>query len=184
MKERARILLVVLCAVVMGGSAFAAVIKANGCLLVEDSRGRAIGTVIQDSLPNAGGITWIAFEVNGKIVKQPVDSTGLLQAGNIYFTSSDCTGTAYIELFTLFSSLSPPALFLPNVLGSPGQTIYVQAPGAQLVTITPQSVYGGTDPVCYTDNLPADIEVVQVEPLADVSTLIQPPLSLTTHGCQ
>lgn len=113
----------------------------TGALLVVDSQGKTIGPL---SWPATAGYIWgVVLKVNGQLLNLPITPNGFQDtAVTLFYTSTDCSGTAYVGNF----AGNGGSFFWTNdtldVSPVVGGIAYL--PGAP-ATITPQSAEGLED---------------------------------------
>jgi hypothetical protein len=94
--------------------------------VVVDAHGDAVGGVVGLNGPAAT----VLMDLGGGVFSLNVLPSQLLGTGGpLYFTTSNCTGTAYI-------TFQPPALATPSVLAAPGNSLYAAIPNATPLQIT------------------------------------------------
>lgn len=165
-------------------SAFVA-LALSGILFARQAQVRPVReVVVVDSKGKVVGATF----VSGRAIPRP---TVLLQLeqhlvavevardrfypANLLFESPDCLGTPW--LFGGHPTYEPPGLLSASVVAPPGQTLYVQTPGAQLELRTIQSSLQPDD-VCAKNDFTT--YMLPAQPLIDLDTVFTPPFSLRT----
>lgn len=103
-----------------------------------------------------------------------LDKTGFLYAGELFFSSDDCSGTPYT---------TPPDpstdLILPTLVMLPGKTIYVPDPNAVAKSVALQSIQEKDNP-CEPTSCGGNVcpHLVPAIPLVDLDTYFTPPFTV------
>ena len=153
--------------------------------VVVDSKGKTVGATI-------GGVGLVTsrftrgtqihptvlLRVGQHLVAVNVDRDRFF-GGTLFFESPDCSDTPWfpdppLELGGRRSLLPQTAIELP------GQTLYVEKPGAVSPTVTLRSRRGEGFSSCVGENSysPITVPAVQAQPLVDLLTVFTPPFSL------
>jgi hypothetical protein len=154
--------------------------------VVVDAHGDAVGSVVGLN----GLAATVLIDFGGGVFSLTVLPSQLLGTGGpLYFTTSNCTGTAYI-------TSQPPALATPSVLAAPGNSLYAAIPNAtpQQITALSQllpSIPGGPAVSCQSTTpppppsapppAPPQVFAVPALRLVDLSTAFTPPFSLRSN---
>ncbi|MDA2933704.1 hypothetical protein MYX82_05120 [Acidobacteria bacterium AH-259-D05] len=142
----------------------------------------------QLTLPGTAGSYIVTLTLDGRLLylTVPFEQNGNFVGGTpevpgVYFESSDCSGTPLFEVDAedeaefgeLFIGLQVMAA------GQPGNTIYVQDPGAGFLDIQQVSASSISAPWgCFPQANPLDISAVTATPLIDLTTVFSFPLRL------
>jgi hypothetical protein len=111
-----------------------------GVLSVYDSTGKRIGPALEPDYE-----TSVLLERNGFRFLARVTPTGFIDSLELMFSSSDCTGTPYVNASYFGSSF-----FDRPIIGGPRETLYVPDLSVMAETITPRSIQTSTSCISTT----------------------------------
>ena len=171
----------------------AQVIQPIDGLAVFDDNGARLGPVVgiwsQETPPPQNGFTggvWFSMKVDDTTVLLLVDQNSALYGtglDELYFESSDCTGTLLFRTSFLNSNLLPSSAVVggpnPGQAGSGGDNVvYVPDPNASATFVTTLSRTDGSAKSELCDGLgaPPTIEVIDAIPLIDIDASFTRPL--------
>lgn len=133
--------------------------------VVLDNTGKQVGPVV--GVMQGTRITIVAIPFNKKWLPIEVLRSTFQVGGSFYFTSSDCTGQAFLD-----PSTSP---FLATAVFGPTNTLFFESGPSQNITV--QSLQDQTTGACSTASL--TLAGVPVTPAVDLS-VFSPPFRVVT----
>jgi tetrahydromethanopterin S-methyltransferase subunit G len=136
----------------------------GGGFTVVDNTGKKIGSIV--GVMQGTRITIVVLPINGQLFPLEVLRDGYVRGGGLFFTSTDCTGQAYVP-----SGTSP---FLETRVLSPGNTLHGESGPAQLVNLQSRFEEGAG---CFAGEF--STTVVPMNPLIDLDTEFTPPFRVT-----
>lgn len=186
MESALRILAICLVAALSSGElSFAqqAKVKPVGRVVIVDSKGKTVGSilggvgfnikVIGGVPPNLGIRFVVLLEVDEQVVPVAVFRDRFSGGGGLFFESENCLGTPW--LITNTSPNEPPNLLPQVAIGPPGQTLYVETPGASPQSVTTKSLLVGFS-TC--SNQTFQLSLLPAQALVNLETVFTPPFSL------
>jgi hypothetical protein len=159
-------LLVASAGFLLASASFGQTIQSVSGLMVIDANGKSVGSVIA---PDTVGTNAVALQVDGHVFLLNFTRTTITaRTARIFFESSNCTGTAYLD--TSSDGINFDALIPESVIAPPGQTVYVAD-----TTDTPTrrmlgSQFGLTTDDCVPTPSVLRLTVVRALPLLDLAT--------------
>ncbi len=187
-----------LCAYAVDAQTF----KSVDALAVVDANGKKVGGVVwafpdPDYGQRASILTYeVVLEASGHMFRLHTGFTHRLEgetrnqgldAVNILFESSDCSGVPYV----IPDAGNAPEIVQLAILGPPGRTAYIPDPSATPKQIMPQSFGDNSTAECHVGKptqLSSPVTAVRALPLLDLAKEFTPPVrigavSSTTASC-
>jgi hypothetical protein len=151
--------------------------SAAGPIIVEDSAGHVVGPYIPFGNPVAGSTSDL---LQGVFIRTPAASfvaqiyvTGFVSGGSLLYTTSDCTGTAYIT-----SQNGAQSIILNYAIVLNGTAYVLQWAATTTVSVASSASLNGSSLQC-TPATPAPQSAAPVIATVDLTTLgFVPPFSL------
>ena len=134
-------------------------LASKGFAVVDNTETR-VGSIV--GVSQGTRITTVVLPINGQLFPVEVLRDGYVRGGSLFFTSTDCSGQAYVPIG---SSPFPETRVL-----SPGNTLYGESGPAQLVNLQSRFEEGAG---CFSEQL--STTAVPMNPLIDLNTEFTPP---------
>lgn len=155
-------------------------VKPVGHVVVVDSKGKMVGVTLgglglQNVSETQGGRALrptVLLRVDEELAAVNVARDRFF-GGNLYFESEDCAGNPWLLAEPLDGFPSP--LLRHSAVAPPGQTLYLQAPGATPQPLTAKSRF--LDGLA-CENLNVSLIAAPALPSVDLSTIYTPPFNL------
>jgi hypothetical protein len=175
MRATCAILVLVVCASLRPAGG-AQTLETAGRLTVVDANGKTLGTAAAiNAIGDQRPTVTIAFSLSGRFFALEVAKDSFFGADDLWFESTDCSGTPFFETFEISDRGGAPLNLSRAGVAPPGSTVYLPNLEATPRTIAARSSLGhrGT---CVSFDFTNDVgPVVPTEPHLDLNSLFTPP---------